>query len=241
MDSMDYESGTMDQVIDALAVEAAAIAASELEETEHSELGAVETTPERKKLQRELKQEALPRLEEAARTEEDFNQIIAWWDKLDANRERRERYHELSRSGDDLPLDYGAVKDGLAFPTHIGGVMEQQIRKGDFTEAIYFCPFELQELVSTDSLFHVLSGLTDDRKELLFQWAIQQLNSEQIGIIRGQSDRNIRKIRNTMLKHIGKQLRAILSKRAQEGLPLTREEKLFLEETAALDKNKHSG
>ena len=29
--------------------------------------------------------------------------MIAWWDRLDANREQRERYHELSRSGDDVP------------------------------------------------------------------------------------------------------------------------------------------
>ena len=49
--------------------------------------------PERKKLKRELRAEALARLEDSARTQRDFENVIAWWDKLDANRERRERYH----------------------------------------------------------------------------------------------------------------------------------------------------
>jgi hypothetical protein len=223
----------MDNVIEALALEGEDIASVALEQSE-----PIHT--EQKKLQRELKQEALTRLEEAARTERDFAAVIAWWDRLDANRERRERYHELSRSGDELPLDYGAVIDGPAFPSHISGVLEQQIRKGDFDEAIYYCPHEIQELVSTDSLYRVLSGLSDERKELLFQCAIQRYSTAQISHIRGQSDRNIRKVRNTMFQHIWTQLFAILLERERNGLPLTREERLFLEERkhATLDKSK---
>ena len=47
--------------------------------------------PGQKKLKRELRQEALIRLEEAARSQRDFEEVVAWWDKLDENRERRER------------------------------------------------------------------------------------------------------------------------------------------------------
>lgn len=92
---------------------------------------------ERKKLKRELQAEALARLEDAARTVSDFEKVVAWWDKLDANRERRERYHELSRSGDDLPFDYGMAKDGLFFPDTLNNVLEKLIRKGDFIDAIF--------------------------------------------------------------------------------------------------------
>ena len=60
--------------------------------------GTDEEEPERKKLKRELRAEALARLEDSARTQREFENVIAWWDRLDANRERRERYHELSRS-----------------------------------------------------------------------------------------------------------------------------------------------
>ncbi len=43
-------------------------------------------------------------LKDAARTPKDFENVIAWWNRLDANRQRKERYHELSRSGDNIPL-----------------------------------------------------------------------------------------------------------------------------------------
>ncbi len=87
-----------------------------------------------------MQAEALARLEDAARTQKDFENVIAWWDRLDANRERRERYHELSRSGDDLPLEYGASVDELFFPDTLNGVMEKQLRKGDFLDVIFCCP-----------------------------------------------------------------------------------------------------
>lgn len=43
-----------------------------------------------KRLKRELRAEALRRLEDAARTEADFTVVVKEWDKLDRNRERRE-------------------------------------------------------------------------------------------------------------------------------------------------------
>jgi hypothetical protein len=46
------------------------------------------------KLRRDIVREALIRLEEAARSESDFTEVIEMWDKFDSNRERRERYHE---------------------------------------------------------------------------------------------------------------------------------------------------
>ena len=51
--------------------------------------------PPVKKLKRDMEWEALTRLEEAARTEADFREVVKTWDRLDANRERRERYHEI--------------------------------------------------------------------------------------------------------------------------------------------------
>ena len=44
-----------------------------------------------KRLKREMRAEAIRRLEEAARTEKDFQAVVEEWNKLDRNRERRER------------------------------------------------------------------------------------------------------------------------------------------------------
>ena len=78
---------------------------------------STEEQPERKLLKRELRAQALARLEDAARTPKDFENVVAWWDRLDANRERKERYHELSRSGDDVPLAMGQQRTDCSFPT----------------------------------------------------------------------------------------------------------------------------
>ena len=183
---------------------------------------------ERKKLKRELQAEALARLEDAARTVSDFEKVVAWWDKLDANRERRERYHELSRSGDDLPLDYGAAKDGLFFPDTLNNVLERLIRKGDFIDAIFYCPYDIHELVTDKNLSAILLELTEDHKELLFLCAVRLFSSTRIAAIRGQTDRNIRKVRGSMLKKIRKKLLPALLEKAKKQQPLTLLEKEFL-------------
>lgn len=183
---------------------------------------------ERKKLKRELQAEDLARLEDAARTVSDFEKVVAWWDKLDANRERRERYHELSRSGDDLPLDYGAAKDGLFFPDTLNDVLEKQLRKGDFIDAIFYCPYDIHELVTEENLSDILLELSEDHKELLFLYAVRLFSSTRIAAIRGQTDRNIRKVRVTMLKKIQKKLLPALLEKAKKQQPLTLLEKDFL-------------
>ena len=156
--------------------------------------------PERKLLKRELRAQALKRLEDSARTLKDYENLVVWYDRLDANRERRERYHELSRSGDD----YGASVNELFFPDTLNDVLEKQLRKGDFIDAIFYCPYDIHELVTEEYLSEILLELKEDHKELLFLWAVRLFSSTRIAKIREQSDRNIRKVRNTMLKKIQK-------------------------------------
>lgn len=191
------------------------------------------TKPEplaKKKLKRELEQEALARLESAARTVSEFENVIAWWDRLDANRERRERYHEVSRSGDDLPIDYGASEDGLRFPNMMNSVLEKQRQQGDFIDTIFNCPYEIHELVTEPYMSKVLFELSDDHKEILYFSAVRMYSSIKIAELRGQSDRNIRKVRNTMLKKIYKKILPYLKEREEKGLSMTMEERAFLAE-----------
>ena len=89
----------------ALAKERAAELENELEQDEQPidytaelEDAEEEAAPSsEKRLKRELRAEALRRLEDAARTEADFDVVVKEWDRLDRNRERRERDHENLR------------------------------------------------------------------------------------------------------------------------------------------------
>ena len=186
--------------------------------------------PERKLLKRELRAQSLKRLEDSARTIRDFENLVAWYDRLDANRQRKERYHELFRSGDDVPLDYGAAEGGLYFPDTLNDVLSKLERKGDFIDSIFYCPYDIHELVADGDISNILRELSEDNKFLMFLWALRQYSSVRIAAIRGQSDRNIRKVRNTMLKKIRKKLLAALTEKVQAQQPLTLLEKEFLRE-----------
>ena len=187
-----------------------------------------EEQPERKLLKRELRAQALKRLEDSARTIKDYENLIAWYDRLDANRRRRERYHEIFRSGDDVPLDYGATDDAICFPDTLNDVLKRQERKGEFIDSIFYCPYDIHELVTEEYMSNILRELSEDHKFLLFLSALRQYSSTKIAAIRGQTDRNIRKVRGTMLKKIRKKLLIALKEKADKQLPLTLLEKEFL-------------
>lgn len=225
-----------EQFAEALADEHQAELEVQLERDE--EPPQINEPPETRKLKRELEREALLRIENAARTTDDFKKVIAWWNRLDSNRERKERYHEISRSGLDIPLDYGAKLDGEIIPYDVNDVLIKQIRKGDYIDAIFQCPFELNELVTDGDLSKILDKLSDDHREIIFNTIVRNMSTKALGDVRGQTDRNIRKVRATAIKKIHKSLLRVLQSRKENGIPLTLNEKLLIKK--ALDDNKGS-
>ena len=170
----------------------------------------------------------MTRLEEAARTEEDFREIVKKWNHLDENRERRERYHEVLRGNKTPPLEFNMIPDGFAFSASLNGVLARQNRKGDFLDTIFYCVYDLYELVSQEYVSTPLAELPDDRKELLFLYAIEHWSTMKIAAWRKQTDRNIRKIRNTSLRRIRKKILPILMRMEAQGKSLTAWERNFL-------------
>ena len=91
--------------------------------------------------------------------------MVAWWDRLDANRERKERYHEIGRS--DVPLEWGMSQDEILIHAPIHHVYWKQILKGEFLDAIYNCPFEMHELVADADISKAVFALKDIQIELI--------------------------------------------------------------------------
>lgn len=187
---------------------------------------------ERKKLKREIEREALVRMEDAARTKDDFEKVTAEWDRLDANRERREQWHEKRRTEQMLTFGY---KDGEVLPNPAGHVFWRQLMHGDFLDVIFDCPYELHELVEDVDISALLRNLSENHREILYFSAIRLYSSARLATMRKQTDRNIRKTRVLMLKKIHEQLIPRLVQRADSGLPVTLEQLDFLKEHTALD------
>ena len=66
-----------------------------------------------KKRKRDVRIEMLRRLEQAARTVIDFQNLNGWYDYLEENERSRVRKHEILRNGDDFPLEYGENEDSI--------------------------------------------------------------------------------------------------------------------------------
>lgn len=221
-----------DELTDALEQENAAILEIELEMENEPEVSKIPETSTREKLKRELEQEALARLEDSARTEEKFANVVTWWNRLDANRERKERYHEIGRS--DVPLEWGMSPDEIVIPAPIRHVFWKQILKVDFLDAIYDCLFEMHELVTDEDISKAIFALKDVQKELLYQLAIKGYSCQLIAAFREQTDRNIRKIRDTMLKKLRKSFMQALQNRVDNQLSLTKQEQIFYDNYRSL-------
>jgi len=195
----------------------------------------------RKQLVRDVKQAALARVENAARTVEDFQAVIKLWDDLDENRERKERAHEERR--DKMPLEEGRKKDGLVFPAPFDNPTEQAALMGDFIDMIYDNAGEIWQLVEDWDVFIELKELKARQKEVLFLMAVRLCTPQQIACYKGQTDRAVRKLLVATLASIRGKLAESIREQIWVGMAdMTLTKRQFLEwydgQKIALDNDK---
>ena len=208
-DTSAYDEG----LEEALAEERIAALESELEQDENP-LDAEDYTPEDpdtpdapislSTLRQQIEETAVERLGKAARTETDFTVVIGEMDRLDRNRERRERYHENLRG--DVPLEYKKANYGLIFPEWLNTPEQQLLNKGSFLDLIFDCPYEMHDLTADSFLSKIIQELNEDHKEVLYFLSLRLYSTVRVAQLRGQSDRNIRKLRDTYTRKLQKKL-----------------------------------
>lgn len=231
-DTSAYDEG----LEEALAEERIAALESELEQDEHP-LEAEEDIPEDddspeapislNTLRQQMDEIAVERLGLAARTETDFSVVIGEMDRLDRNRERRERYHENLRG--DVPLEYKKANYGLVFPEWLSTPEQQLLNKGSFLDLIFDCPYEMHQLTANPFLSKIVEHLKEEHKEVLYFLSLRLYSTVKVAAMRGQSDRNIRKLRDTYTRKLQHQLYEHLSQKKS----LTLREKEFVSLYAA--------
>lgn len=90
----------------------------------------------------------------------------------------------------------------------------------------------------TERSFFFLSKLfftlSDEQKEVLYYLFVKQYSTARLAAIRGQSDRNIRKLRMTIQKKLQKRMYEHLSEKLENDHGLTLREREFVEEYEAL-------
>ena len=233
-------AGAEETLEQALAEERLAELENELEQDEHPidyeaelENEEEEAAPvSDKRLKREIRAEAVRRLEEAARTEKDFQAVVEEWNKLDRNRERRERDHENLRG--DVPLEYQAVPEPKLIPHWMNNPAYRQLMAGNFLDILFDCPYEMHNLTADTFISRMVEELSEEHKEVLYFLSLRLYSTTQLAAIRGQSDRNIRQLRKTIRKKLQRQMYDHLCSKPENGLTLR--ERRFLEEYSKIAK-----
>jgi len=175
-------------------------------------------------LKREASRIALLRQEDAARTLYDFENLVSTYNRLDENRERREREYEIGRPPSYLLLDY---TDGAIIPSPVGHRLWKQLLSGNFLDVIFDCPYEIQDLITNRIVFELVGNLKDEQKEVLYYWEVRQWKPQQIAVLRGQTDRNILKLYAVMIESLRYKLYMQILSKSQKGLPLTAPQERF--------------
>jgi DNA-directed RNA polymerase specialized sigma24 family protein len=166
------------------------------------------------KLIRDVRREEMIRIEEAARSEEDFDSVIKDWDKLDANRERRERYHEQSLTSEMFDWD----------------IFYRQVRNDkDIINGLSTCICQMHVLADDHDLSRLINKATNKQKSVFFSRVIVGCPTRKISDCYGMTDRNVRKLLDLMLDNIRTEFHAVLENRRKNNLPMLAEHERFLD------------
>ena len=204
-------------------------------------------------LVRETKQIALTRMEDAARTVEDFKAVVKQWNHLDDNRERRERNHEIGRPNEEmLHWDKVNANDekgklrsvfGAIIPRPLEHPWWRQLIQGDFIDTIYDNAEDTWQLVEDADISVRLKDLTKRQKVVVFLSAVRQCTPQQIACYQDKTDRGVRKLLTAALERIREKLAPIIQEQIKADFyGMTWAKRQFLEwydnEKIALDKDK---
>ena len=139
---------------------------------------------------------------------------------------RRERCYESLRG--DAPLEYDALSDGDILPISMSQPTFRQICRGEFDDYLSNCLFEMHDLTDRTHIRKIVKNLKLDHKEIVYFLGVRLYSTQKLADLRGQSERNIRKVRDTVRRRIHRQLYRALTEREKLGVELIHLEQDFL-------------
>ena len=180
---------------------------------------------------------ALENNEHAARTEQQFKDIVIIYNALDAIERDRIEKHEhdwfslpnIENKVKDESADFEVTDRNIVIPKPFDHEYWRQMLSGSFLDIIHDCPHDIPEMVSSRLIHNLIKDLDEDDKELMYYRIIRRWSVEMLAIRRNHSDRNIRKIYSTIINNIRWNLYIRLYNRYKKKKPLTLNQKRFME------------
>ena len=170
-----------------------------------------------KLLLRELRAEAMSRIERAAKTQADFELILNAWDLTESNHQKVDERHTVPLYNSKIDVDTGDLEEideiictEKVFPIPYKFVFAtrywRQLMNGDFHDYIFDCAYEMHEAVTGKYFSQAIEQLTDTQKEILYMMVIEEKSPQQIATSRNQTPRNINKVYRCAIESIYKYL-----------------------------------
>jgi DNA-directed RNA polymerase specialized sigma24 family protein len=195
----------------------------------------------RETLKRKARAEYLRRLENSARTLEEYQEVVDMHDKIDAAREKREQRHEVGRfeslyqieipanNKHDYPVKL-SYRGGAVVPRPIQHPCCWELMKGDFISYIYDNADEMWQIIEDWQVAKPLrDALTAKQKEALFLSAVRLATTEQIGCYTDKSDRAVRRLIADALEKIRSEFAPKIRYRLENDSLVTPEKQRFYE------------
>ena len=191
----------------------------------------------RKYLTQAMLAESISRLEDAARTQAEFENVIEWWDKRD--KRIKDALDKKILPIANATFDIGLFKKGdHRMKSMFGG---RNHYEEDFITPLYCCICQMHNLTDDSDLSRLIEKATDKQKAVFFPRVIRNCPPKKIALCHGMTDRNVRDIVDRMISNIRKGMYEVLKKRQVEGIPMTLEQRNFMntiDEEKAKDEEK---
>jgi len=129
----------------------------------------------RKLLQREMREMALHRVEQAARTTRDFEEVVNLWDLIDSNRAKLDGKYLLythpdkSKLGEESKsVDVDKIADYITvYPPPYRGSLNtkywRQVISGNFFDSMFDCAYEVHQTTSQQNISRAIEQLNVNR------------------------------------------------------------------------------
>ena len=178
-------------------------------------------------LQKEARREAVFIIEDAARTPDEYDEVTILWDGLDKIEGWRLAKSEPKRT--EILTTGELTRLETVIPAPLKHTWWRQLLNGAFLDVIFDCPHEIQELTPSRPVYNSLVRLDEKQKEILYYLAIRLWTPQQIAAMRGQTDRNIRKVYGKMIDSMQQEIFPHLYRRYRLYWKLTVTQVAFVE------------
>jgi len=185
----------------------------------------------RKYLTQAMLAESISRLEDAARTQEQFENVIEWWDKRD--KRIKDALDKKILSVANATFDIGLYRKGDHRQKNVFN--GRNFYYEDYLNLIHCCICQMHNLTDDGDLSRLINKATDKQKAVFFPRIIKGCTPQKIAECHGMTDRNVRDITDRTISKIRMGMYEALKQRQAEGGSMTVQQRDFMN---TIDKEK---